>query len=120
MDKAHPTSKPLGTLAVPPRSPLLPYEHLWQQSRNVKLLQPNLLSTPAQLLAVAAQVRPRHKFQPGLSDGTLTGFTYPERTLLDPNQRPFDCLQEVNVTLAQMDLESRLGILPRPIGRVPP
>ena len=78
----------------------------------------NPLSTAALLLAVAAEVRPRHNSQPSFSDGTLAGFTRSKLTVLDPSQRLFDCLQKVNVTLAQMDLESRLGVLTRPIGRV--
>src|SRR5947208_2096800 len=70
------------------------------------------------LLAVTTQVRPGHGFQSCLSNGTLAGFTYPERTVPDPSQRFFDGAQQVTVTLAQMHLESRLDFLRRPIGRI--
>jgi hypothetical protein len=76
-------------------------------------------SRPPLLLAITAEPRPRHDAQSRIGDGTLAGFTHPERTVLDPNQSRFDCLQKVSVTLAQMDLEGCLGVLTRSIGRVP-
>src|SRR5690242_2557218 len=70
-------------------------------------------------LAVTAETCPRHGFQSRFGDGTLAGLTYAESTVLDPSQCVFDCAQQVTVTLVQMDLESSLDLLGRPIGGVP-
>src|SRR5437660_11675007 len=114
-----PKSKHLGTLAALPRSPLLPYEHVRQQSRRAKLLRLTGFQRPALLLAVTAEARPGHRFQSCFSDGTVTSLTHPEGTVLDPSQCLVDGPQKVTVTLAQMHLKSRFDFLRRPIGRVP-
>ena len=71
------------------------------------------------LLAVTAKPRPWDGFQSRLRDRTVTSLTHPERTVLDPSQRLVDGPQQVTVALAQMDLEERLGLVSRPVGKVP-
>src|SRR6266568_4661882 len=71
------------------------------------------------LLAVTAKSRPGHGFQSCLGDGPLAGVAHAEPALPNPSQRLFDGSQQVTVALAQMDLESGLDLLSRPVGRVP-
>jgi len=61
--------------------------------------------------AVTTEAGPGHSFQSRFGDGPLADFAYPEYAPVDPSQRVFNRPQQVTVALAQISLESRLGLL---------
>jgi hypothetical protein len=74
------------------------------------LIRDQLRSGALPLLALTAEVCPRHRFQTNLRDRLLADRTYTIPALFDPIQCLFDRSQETAIGSVQADLKLRLGI----------
>lgn len=95
--------KPASTARLPETGGL---RLLGLKALGLVLVHPLLKVASAPL--VTAEPRPRCHFQSRLRDGAFAGLRDSERIVLDSSQCLFVCQREMNVTLAQMDLEDRL------------